>query len=578
MRLGIGGRLLVAHLAISVLVIGAVELVLRSSLRDELTAQHEQRLELAARALADRVQGGEAPGRAAAEIARTTGFRLSLIGDDGFLLADSGVPSGDLRAAGSHAHRLEVQGARATGFGKDRRVSATTGIATRYVAVRGPGGEVARAAETESQLQASLGTAQRAVLGAGLVGLILAALLGVLASRFAERSFLALNTVARRLAEGDLASRAVVGGPREFREVGEALNRLAQQLSTQIDRLVGERDLRDAVLAAMEDAVLALRPDGRLLLANDAARTRLGLPAEAVGQPLVDSLRIPPLLDACRRAAAGHPGTVELTLHGPPRRELIGRAAPLPRGGSEAAAVVVLRDVTELRRLEAVRREFVANASHELRTPVATIRGYAETLAAGALADRTAAERFVAGLARQAERLTLLLDDLLDLSRIESGGLKLEPRPLPAAEALAKLADNFRERAAKKGLALVLEPVPPGLQLRADPRALDSMIGNLLDNAVKYTPAGGRVTLACVAEGRAARIDVRDTGPGIGPQHLPRIFERFYRVDPGRSREVGGTGLGLAIAKHLAQQSGGDIGVDSTPGAGSRFWVKVPTA
>lgn len=577
-RLGIGGRLLLAHLAISAVVVGAVELALRSRLRDELTRQHEARLELAALALASRVEAGGDPGFEAEEIARATGFRVSLVGADGFLAADSGLAPADLRGAGSHHHRREVSEARAGRTGSDRRVSETTGIGTVYVAVPGPDGTVARAAETESQLRTSLATAEQGVLGAAFLGLLLAGLLGALASRYASRTFAGLVLAARRLAEGDLSARAPVAGPKELAEVGSALNHLAEELARQLGRLVGERDLREAVLASMDDAVLALRPDGRLLLANDAARERLGLPPEAVDQPLVDSLRVPPLLDACREAFAGRPAAVELTLHGPPRRVLVGRAAPLPRGESEAAAVVVLADVTELRRLEAVRREFVANASHELRTPVAAIRGYAETLAGGALADRAAAERFVGGLLRQAERLNQLLDDLLDLSRIESGGHPLVPRRLPVGETLALLVGAARDRAARKEIALALEPVPPDLEVWADPTAVESVIGNLVDNAVKYTPAGGRVTVSAAAGDGRVRIDVRDTGPGIAPHHLPRIFERFYRVDPGRSREVGGTGLGLAIAKHLVQESGGELGVESTPGAGSRFWVLLPAA
>lgn len=577
MNLGIGPRLLLVHLVLSLIVLGAVEFTLAPAMRSELDRQLQGRLRTAAEALSSELAEDVPPQAAVQHLAKATGFRMSVVGGDGALLGDSAVPTGELQAAGNHAERPEIVDARRRQYGTAMRRSETTGITTRYVAVTATDDRVARAAADLRGLDAQMEAAHRAILLAAGIGLLVAFVLGAAASHVAGRSIRGLTRTARLMAEGDLHVEAPKA-PGELGEVAVALERLAGQLASQFDRLTTERDLLDAVLAAMEEAVLVLRPDGRLLLANGTASHFLALPRSAQDHPLIETVRFPALLDAVKHASEGNAAPLELVLPGPPRRELLGRAAPLPKG-SEAEVVVVLREVTELRRLEAMRRDFVASASHELRTPVAAIRGYAETLAGGAIHDPQAASRFLAGLSRQAERLSSLVDDLLDLSRIESGGMRLAPEPIAAADALRRLHELSRDRAERKGVQLVLEPVPEELRIRADPRAVDMVVGNLLDNAIKYTPAGGTVTFgAGRGEAGGVRIVVRDTGPGIEPQHQARIFERFYRVDAGRSRDVGGTGLGLAIAKHVAQQSGGDVGVESTPGVGSRFWVRLPAA
>ena len=577
MNLGVGGRLLVAHLVLSAIVLGAVELALAPGLRRELERQLDDRVRTAAAAMARALEEGDAPAAVTARVARATGFRASVVGPDGFLIADSGLPPHALRTAGSHADRPEVVQARGSGSGAADRRSETTGTSTRYFALAGPGGRLVRAAADLDELDASMASVHRAILLAACIGLLLALVLGAMASHVAGRAVRALADAARRILAGERVGLHVPRGPGELAEIAAILERLGAKLQAQFGRLEAERDLLGGVIDAMEEAVLVLRLDGSVLRANPTAVHLLALRDVSQRTPLIETVRHPPLLDAVRAAAAGEAAPLELVLEGPPRRELVGRAAPLP-AGSGAAVVVVLRDLTELRRLEAVRRDFVASASHELRTPVAAIRGLAESLAAGALDDRPTAERFVAGLGRQAERLSELIDGLLDLSRIESGGMRLQPERLPVAAALRRLADAFRDRAAHRSIDLRIDEAPADLEVEADPRAIDVVVGNLLDNAIKYTPAGGTVRLRVERCGGEVRFLVEDTGPGIAPEHLARIFERFYRVDAGRSRDVGGTGLGLAIARHVAQQSGGDLGVESRPGAGSLFWFRLPAA
>lgn len=378
---------------------------------------------------------------------------------------------------------------------------------------------------------------------------------------------------AERLAAGERVNPRAHGGP--LSPLAAGLDGVAARIRHQEGTISSEDELLAAVLTGMEDGILVLRGNGRLLLANAAAHRLLALPRDAEERPLSDSLRLPALLDAAQAALDGRATPFELFNPAGKGRTIVGRAAPLA-GRGHAAAVIVLQDVTEIRRLEVMRRDFVASASHELRTPVATIRGYAETLASGALDDREAATRFVSGLARQAERLTALIDDLLDLSRVESGGMRLQAQAVPVGSFLERVAAAAQERADAKSLRVAVDPVDPSVAALVDPKGLEMVIGNLLDNALKYTPEGGSISLGASQREGAVRLEVRDTGPGIEPRHQARIFERFYRADAGRARDVGGTGLGLAIAKHVAQQSGGDVGVESRPGAGSCFWIRLP--
>jgi two-component system, OmpR family, phosphate regulon sensor histidine kinase PhoR len=357
------------------------------------------------------------------------------------------------------------------------------------------------------------------------------------------------------------------GGPRA--DLGREIRELEELLAGRERlRFAAVRDpAEQELVSALPDAAALVDTDGRVRVANAAFDT-LAANARAVGQTPLEVTRSAELAEGVRRALEGTASRLEITLQ---KRSYAVHLAPLLRG----EVLVLLREVTEAKRAEATRRDFVANASHELRTPISAIRAAAETLQGGAIADREAAARFVDIIVRHAERLSQLTQDLLDLSRIESRQLQLQPAPVD----LRRLSDQVLELSARpareKALELV-QAVPEGAAVRADPRALEQVLVNLVDNAVKYT-ATGRVAVGAERDGLEWVISVRDTGPGIERHHLPRIFERFYRVDAGRSRDQGGTGLGLAIVKHLVQGMGGDVGVESGEG-GSRFWVRLPAA
>ncbi len=358
----------------------------------------------------------------------------------------------------------------------------------------------------------------------------------------------------------------LAGGPPA--ELPADLELLGGLIHTREERAKSKDEPERELLAALPDAAAVIDKDGAVRVANAAFET-LAPGGRASGLSPIEIMRSAELAEAVRRALEGHVRRLDFEA---PASRRVWRAhlSPLLRG----EVLLLLRDVTEAKRAEAIRRDFVANASHELRTPVAAIRGAAETLLGGALSDPESARHFVDMVARHAERLAGLTQDLLDLSRIESGQWTMVLDRVELSELAQGVLVLHADRAAQKGLRLVRD-VPDGLAAYADPRALEQVLVNLVDNAVKYTPGGGTVTLRATREEDEVVITVADTGPGIDRHHLPRIFERFYRVDPGRGREQGGTGLGLAIVKHLTQAQGGEVGVDSGAG-GTRFWVRLP--
>jgi two-component system phosphate regulon sensor histidine kinase PhoR len=378
------------------------------------------------------------------------------------------------------------------------------------------------------------------------------------------------------MADGDLSARTRAAGRDEIAELGRTLDQLAGGLAHAVSDLRGERDLLSKVLDRMKEGVLLLDGEGRVALANPALREMLLLQNDIVGKLLLEVARnadLKLLLDEAREARQPLSSEIELgTLK--PRRVLV-HVSTLSEAEDSGSLLVVFVDVTDLRRLETLRRDFVANVSHELRTQIAAIRSSAETVLRALGPQAGPAVEFVQIIERQSERLQRLVEDLLDLSRIESRQFRFELQPVRVDEPLGHALSLLRERAAQRGVRLVSEVSEDAL-VRADARALEQVLTNLLDNAVKYGREGGRVVVRAADDGARLEIGVQDDGPGIEARHLPRLFERFYRVDAGRSRDLGGTGLGLSIVKHLVEGMGGDVDVKSAPGQGTTFVVTLP--
>jgi two-component system phosphate regulon sensor histidine kinase PhoR len=383
-----------------------------------------------------------------------------------------------------------------------------------------------------------------------------------------------MNRRLRRLARGaqDLVRNpghriptASEGGP--TRELVQWINELAEHIVESRDALQRERTLLASVADGLTQGVIALDGDRRIEMLNEAARKMIGVPGTMITESLLELVRVPELralVEDTRDA------TAEIQLPNGPRALI--RAA---RTYGRAGCVLLLEDVTTMRRLETVRRDFVANVSHELRTPVAVIRANAETLLAGAKDDPQMSARLMDGLHRNAERLARILADLLDLSRLDAGQYRLDISPVSVKSITEQSLSAVEPQAQKKGVTVAVN-IPDAIQVKADAKALDQILVNLIDNGVKY--GGANVSVEAKDLGEAVRIEIRDDGPGIADKHRERVFERFYRADPSRSREAGGTGLGLSIVKHLVESMDGTVGVEPNAPRGSIFWLRLPKA
>jgi two-component system phosphate regulon sensor histidine kinase PhoR len=379
---------------------------------------------------------------------------------------------------------------------------------------------------------------------------------------------------ARRMREGDFQVRTHIRGNDELGELGVALDALAAKLSETLGELRAERDLLQRILEGMREGVLVLGEHDRIAMMNPALRDMLLLDGEQRGKMFLEVVRHAELHEVIERTHKEGQAEAEIDIGDIKPRKLLIRASALE--GQEGGVLAVCVDVTDVRRLEAMRRDFVANVSHELRTPVAALRSATETLQAGAVRDPKAAERFLGIIERNAARLQALIEDLLELSRLDAKQWRLHIERVQVEPLIQIVMGSFRGRAEQKNVRLSSVAgtgLPP---VETDRRAVEQILGNLVDNAIKYVSRGASVTIKATRLESSLRIAVEDTGPGIEERHLPRLFERFYRVDAGRSREVGGTGLGLSIVKHLAEAIGADVGVDSVVGKGSTFWIDLP--
>ncbi len=400
----------------------------------------------------------------------------------------------------------------------------------------------------------------------------------VIAAELLARSLLRpvreLTRVAVALAAGEHSARVRETGDDEIGDLGRTLDRMAARLGARIDAMTAEEVRLRTILDAMMEAVFVTDREGRIVVTNAALTALAGAPVE--GRTAVEAIRSSELHDAIARALRGVPSSVEIeTQLGTESRILATQVAPLPQG---VGVVAVMHDVTDLKLADTVRRDFVANASHELRTPLTAIRGFAETLANGAISDVNAAPRFVGRILEHSVRLQRLVDDLMELSRAEAPDATFVLEPVDVTFAVQKALRGLEASAQAKRIKLSAEHQAGPLRVVADESAIDHVLVNLIDNAIKYTPEDGSVVVRSRREGESVMLEVVDTGPGIPGAHLSRIFERFYRVEPGRSREVGGTGLGLAIVKHLVQRMGGEVSVESRVSAGSTFRVKLRKA
>jgi two-component system phosphate regulon sensor histidine kinase PhoR len=550
-------------------------------------------------------------------VGQQTQTRFTVVAWDGTVLADSQRATlADVSKMDNHRDRHEVAMARGRGERTSIRTSETLAEPLRYFALRveanGKPIGIVRSAIPVAAIDA-----QRAAVRRLVWGLLAATCLSVLGLAYwivgrIVRPIPSLTEAAQAIVSGDYQHRIYVSSRDELGVLASTFNRLGQELDGRMLQLGQTSDRHSTVLGGMIEGVIAVDLHQRVVLANHAAGRLFDFrPPAAEGRPL---------LEVVRNHALGEAVTASLATRKPQRLEIKSNiphpissiqhvdihVQPLP-GEPCPGVVLVMHDTTELRRLESLRRDFVANVSHELKTPLSSIKAYAETLRNGAWSDPQTSHRFLERIEEQSDRLHHLIMDMLMLARIESDQQIFEIVPVDVAGVVAACLDNRRPAAASKRIELAIEPSQPPCRVRADVEGLREILDNLIDNAIKYTPEGGKVTISWAAansdpssiqlpassiqhptsdtrhstpdsQPRVARIAVSDTGIGIREVDQRRVFERFFRVDKARSRELGGTGLGLAIVKHLAQSFGGKVGVTSEPGRGSTFTVELPLA
>ena len=582
---------LVGFVAVSTLVAG---LYLSRGLEHVAVQSVEARLGTAVRVLRDEARAvlgvNAQPGAAQAfaeRVARPAAARVTLIAPDGRVLADSERNPEGVASMENHAGRPEVRAALAGAVGRDVRRSTTVGAPLIYVAAPvNSAGRIVAVLRLAAPVEAATPAyeALRAImLTGGAIALVVALGIGLFVAGRVTRPVVEMQDVARQMSEGNFEVRASVRSPDEIGTLGRSLNLMAGRLREKVGDLEREQAKATAVLDAMVEGVIATDGHDHIILINERARVLFSLGrARADRLPLLEVIRNVDLHDVLGESRLAADGTVvnrEVKVSEPSERVLQVHAVPLRFTGEARGVVMVLHDITELRRLEQVRTEFIANVSHEIRTPLTAIHGYLETLLDGALEEPENARKFLRIVFRHTERLGRLTDDLTDLSNIELGRISLRLEPTAVAEVADSVLAIIAPRASAGQVTLEVK-LPANLpRVMADRDRLAQILINLVDNAVKYTPKGGRVWLeGRVREPCLVEVAVCDTGAGIPKADLPRLTERFYRVDKARSRDLGGTGLGLAIVKHLVLVHGGELSIDSELWKGTTVRFTLPAA
>ncbi len=570
-------RLFAAFLALLVVSLAIAGVLSARSTRERVLVEIEARLRAEtelAKALVRAEPSAERLQAALVGLKAPTEARFTVIAGDGVVLADSHAAPSSME---DHNARPEVVAARRTGRGTEVRFSETVRYEMMYhaelVEAARADGTVVRVALPLTRVQEELGALYRGLAVVFLVVAAAGAAVTWILARWSTRPLREIRSIAEAIARGDFSRRAPLGGRDEVASVALAIDRMSEELGSRMASLRAESSKLEAILSSMREGVLAVDRDGGVLHCNAAACDLFGLASAPIGLKAWEAIRLPEVQRAVRDVLDGR---AEVAMEAEVGARVVSvRVTPVrDRGG----AVIVAHDATEEHRYHALRREFVANVSHELRTPLSLVLGYVETLRAGALSDPARASEFLGTIETHARRLAAIVEDLLDLSRLESGGQALKPRKVDLASLLARVGDALRPLAEKRRQALGVDCSPETRELVADPDMLERALSNLVDNAVKYTPEGGRIRLASRGHGTSVVFEVEDNGIGIPEADQSRIFERFYRVDKSRSRELGGTGLGLAIVKHVAQLHGGSVSVRSRPGEGTCFTLVVPRA
>ncbi len=515
------------------------------------------------------------------ELGTNSGTRLTIVNRNGTVVADSDISRDNLEQLQNHSNRNEIMAAWRDGYGEDRRYSVSVGRELIYQAVPvrlGGRDYILRLAALDSDLYPeSRDFGKTLVLLLALFAAVIV-LLGFFTLSVISRPLERMAEWSRRIAEGKESGHILVQSRDEIGILASSLNDMTRIIGARIADAEISRKRLERMILSMTDGILVVLPDETVLLANDSLKQLLDLCEDPAGRKYFESVRGHDMIELIDRTLK-NPGGGEhrqTVVTAGSLRELEMTGIPIRYGDGLDSAVFILHDVTDARRLDAMRKDFVANASHELKTPVAVIKGYAETLLDGALEDREHSREFLKLIHNDAKRLSALIDDILKLSQIESGQLILDKKPFALADTVNRVLVRFRHPAAQNRTRLTAD-IPPDLpDMNADEDRIEEVLTNLVDNAIKYSGEDATVTVRSELRDKSILVEVVDTGPGIPKDKLSRLFERFYRVDPGRSRKLGGTGLGLSIVKNIVQAHDGNVDVTSRPGEGTVFSFTIP--
>jgi two-component system phosphate regulon sensor histidine kinase PhoR len=510
--------------------------------------------------------------------------RVTVVRADGVVLGDSERTADELVRMDNHRTRPEISAALASGTGEAMRYSRTLQEDMLYIAVpievaRGRWG-VLRVALPLTEVHKRVNAFQNDLIKAGAAAMGIAFLVALVSVRKISQPLQALSRTAREIGEGRYPREVAVATPDEFGELARAFSDMAGRIEEKVGELSRERAQLSAILAALAEGVVAVDHEGRVLFLNPAAEKLFGVQArELIGRPALEVLRHSAFQDVLRETLSVRRAvSQEISIHTPHDRSVLVQALPVSYSETQTGVLAALQDITELRRLERVRQEFVANVSHELRTPLTAIKGYVETLMDGAMDDKTHAQEFLKVIDDHTRHLALLIDDVLDLSAIEAKRVEYRFEPVALSEITERLLKGLAPMAKAKNLRMQNRLTAALPKVRADKDKLAQILMNLIDNAIKFNKDGGQVEITAEVKDGSVDVSIRDTGMGIQPADLPRVFERFYRADKSHSHQIAGTGLGLAIVKHLVEAHQGVVTAESIPTQGSTFRFTLPTA
>jgi len=590
MKIKLSWRLTTAFCVIILLVLSIVYIYTTTHLKDYLEQRIQHNLKrdllLNKNLLENELKGAVDSLNTSAlakRMGESLGIRVTIVSTVGSVTGDSEVSDEELKNIENHITRPEIEGAINNGFGSSKRFSTTKKTNMLYMAAPlGKNGSLGflRLAIPLSEIELIESKMQKTVGAALVLGFLLTMALGAGISTMISEPLHEMSLIANKMAKGDFTKKIYARSKDEIGDLANALNYMAEEIKDKMKMISNEEAKLDTVISSMFEGIMLTDEKGRILIINPSLRKLFLVDSQPEGKKPIEVLRNNRIQDLVEEIVRGaHRITVEETISLTPEETIVRiNGAPVVKNGVIHGAILVFHDITELRRLERMRQDFVANVSHELRTPLSNIKGYSETLLGGAIRDDSNSREFIKTIHDESERLSNIINDLLDISRLESGKVKIALIPVEAGESIKKAATVLKNFAAGKSINIELS-IPDDLpKISADEGRFTQALLNLLDNAIKYTPERGSIRINALKEGGFVRIEVTDTGVGIPEKDLPRIFERFYRVDKARSRELGGTGLGLSIVKHIIQAHGGEVWVKSVLGKGSTFSFIVPIA